>query len=1412
MKRQIKSQLRSKMVLLLLGLIVVISTLAYGSYQYFAEKLVASEKAKLLSIIQIKVMQIERLINERHGDAEIFVLHPSVWKSLGNTNPADNTELEKLAAELINAYEYQNIIVFTTTGQPIFSTCLCEVPLHDTKEIKSVITNRDMIFIDLHSSVDGRLGYGVMHPIFSNGNKNAEVIGVLYLEHNPEKFLFPILNTQSDSRSEESLLARRDGDEIVFLSKLKFRPNAAPLNTRLQLDRDSILAASSSPGSIKLSHGIDYRGVAVIGASVPIIGTPWILETKIDRKEIEYLARMIGRAIGGVTLFAALLFAGIAILWWRNTLLVQEQRYTLALRRGHAMLAMTEKIARVGSWAWEVTTDTVTWSDEIFRIFERNPSVEPPHFTELLTLFPAEDAARLKIAVEKAITHGTPYELELRILRSDGTIGWGVALGQAEIGPDGKVTHLFGSFQDITERRRNEDLLRLQSEITTNAAYGIALIRANDNLIIYNNRHFEEMLGYGPGELIGQSIVTINAIDEYSPEDTAANIIHDLNINGQWRGEVFNRKKDGSTFWTFATISNYQHPDHGMVWINHQIDISRQKNDQAQLARDATVSLNLLSLSKALISSTTDINDALKTTLTVARLLTDSEHGYISFIEPVTGDNVIYTFSAMIGNENHPTIEKIIFKQDADGGYPKLWGHVLNTRDGFYTNQPADHPVASGIHDEQIPLHGFLSVPVLIDCQLVGQIALTNPTRPYNDADLAVVEQIAVIYATALQRRRIENALIEKEQRYHAIFENALVGIARANVEGQFLEVNQEFCHIVGYSREEMLSRGFTFHRITHPDDINSNLAWFRKSLAGEVNSYVIEKRYLRKDGAVVWVILSVYLYRDASGTPIHFLAAAQNIDARKRMEQDLIAARDAANASVKAKSEFLANMSHEIRTPMNGIIGLSQLALDQPLSERVQDYLEKIKTSSKSLLRILNDILDYSKIESGQFTLEENVFDLEELLDTLRNLFAHRAEEKNLALFIALVGDNMPYRLLGDALRLQQVLSNLLGNAIKFTERGNIALSVTFTGMEKSRARLAFSVIDTGIGLSQEEIRNLFQPFTQADASISRRFGGTGLGLAISRRLLHLLGSEFQVESTPGQGSRFSFELLLHPAPVNTTPSGAQSIVPRIKSRSQSSTCNLVGVHVLLAEDNVINQQVAREFLIHQGACVSIANNGYEVLTLLAGKETYDVILMDVHMPEMDGLEATRRLRQNRAFLGLPVIALTAGVMEEERKRALACGMNGFLTKPIDPDTLIEVLTQCLPSGIVTESTEIKSKPSQPLTIEGFHLENFIRLVENEEMILELLARFHVEALETMEQLEAAIAINDLTGAWHLVHRIKGMAGNVGATDLYNAAATLETELKRGECTAAALHALRVAHQAAMAALRPLVENRVSL
>jgi two-component system sensor histidine kinase/response regulator len=545
---------------------------------------------------------------------------------------------------------------------------------------------------------------------------------------------------------------------------------------------------------------------------------------------------------------------------------------------------------------------------------------------------------------------------------------------------------------------------------------------------------------------------------------------------------------------------------------------------------------------------------------------------------------------------------------------------------------------------------------------------------------------ILSLEADPTQHNRVELSATEAQQDFDRFF-NLIPDLACiVSTDGYFKKVNSAWETTLGYTQEEVLRTPML--ELIHPDDLERTRGEIAKQSRTHRTKHFVN-RYRCKDGSYRLLNWTTTFNRDESTR----FGVARDITDQRQNEEALQKAKEAAEGANRSKSEFLANMSHEIRTPMNGVFGLTDLVLDTELSSEQRGYLEGVKGSADSLLRILNDILDFSKIEAGKLEFEVIEFDLLQTIDAMLKLLGTRAAAKNLRLACDL-GPDVPYRVLGDPGRLRQILVNLTGNAIKFTERGEVVIQVERLSETAEHVELHFGVRDTGIGIPLAKQKHVFSAFGQADSSSTRTFGGTGLGLTISSQLVELMGGRIWLESEVGTGSIFHFTVRLgralarpeDPAVSTYLAEPAREIdLLDAMSRVAEPTPELEaepgsGLRLLVVEDNPVNRLVATRMLEKRNHSVRTAANGRLALKMLE-QGTFDCVLMDVQMPVLDGFETTTaiRARERNSGAHLPIIAMTAHAMAGDLNRCLAAGMDGYLTKPINSTDVFATIERVL-------------------------------------------------------------------------------------------------------------------------------------
>jgi PAS domain S-box-containing protein len=678
-------------------------------------------------------------------------------------------------------------------------------------------------------------------------------------------------------------------------------------------------------------------------------------------------------------------------------------------------------------------------------------------------------------------------------------------------------------------------------------------------------------------------------------------------------------------------------------------------------------------------------------------------------------------------------------------------------------------------------LRGAFALPIAVpqhpagSPQVAGVLEAFGATsNPPESGLLEVMSALGSQIGQFVHRRRTEAALRESEERMRLIIDSAIDAVVIIDARGVVHEWNPQAERTFGWTAAEAIGRELN-DLIVPPalrEAHKAGMQRYRETGVGRVIGQRLELPAIDKTGREFVVELSISpVHRAesraddarASGWPVLFSGFLRDISDRREAEAALRRAKDEAEAAAAAKAEFLATMSHEIRTPMNAIIGLTGLTLDSDVPEQARRYLTTVRESGEALLTIINDILDFSKIDAGQLVLEQLAFAPGELLSDVVDLFGPSAEEKGLVLEMVNL-PAVPPAVVADPSRLRQVLSNLLANAVKFTKHGRIVVTQDYRD-----GALELVVRDTGVGISGDALARLFRPFTQADSSMSRRYGGTGLGLAISDRLVRLMGGSISARSAEGEGSEFTVVL-----PVSLA--SAESLPPRVEARaSRVSPQAAARVRALIVEDNPANQVVATAMLRRLGIRADKAATGKEAVEAVE-RVPYDVILMDCQMPEMDGYEAARRIRVLEHEDGrarVPMIAMTANVLKGERERCLASGMDDFLPKPVRVPELSAALERWVPGLTAAPAAELPPPSGRERVVAlrdmlGTEWDEAVRVFES-------------HSRETVVHLRSAAAAADKTELRRLAHLLRGGASMMGATGVEALAAGLEQDIEQG-------------------------------
>ena len=925
-------------------------------------------------------------------------------------------------------------------------------------------------------------------------------------------------------------------------------------------------------------------------------------------------------------------------------------------------------------------------------------------------------------------------------------------------------------------------------------------------LIRWANAAELELLGYEAAEFVGRNIAEFHADQEAGKQ-----ILEKLSQHGDLRAyEARIRRRDGSICDVAIDSSWCRSGDEFVYAWCFVRDISRHKRLQDRLARKS-LEAQLIHRATTLAAETDSFEDALE--------------GCVEIVCEMTGWPIGHVF--LPDTERQELLSTNIWHFDEPGAYDALRAVTERTRFTRSVDLPgriwrdgepvwivdvseSDH-FTRGAFCNELGVKGAFGFPIQIRNETVAILEFFAKDEMAPDHNLLLmVRSVGEQMGRVLERRRAQN----EQARLATIVDTSYDAIISKSLDGTIMSWNAGAQHVFGYTTEEAVGQPIS---LIVPEDRAAEAAQLLESIKRGKRLEQFETVRMCKDGRRIYVSLTASPITDGVGRIIGASAIERDITGRIRAQEELQKAKDAAEAANRLKSEFLANISHELRTPMNAIIGMTDLSLNESLDEHVREYLQTARESASALLVLLNDILDLSRIESGKMTLESKRFDLRQTVEGALKEFRRAASEKGVKLSYR-IDPSTPDALCGDPVRLHQVLSNLVGNAVKFTEKGSVLLDVAAHSPGDCEASVHFTVTDTGIGLSVADRQRIFAPFTQADASTTRHFGGAGLGLAICRKLTHMMRGRLWVESQLGRGSRFHFTACFevpaeHAEPQAKPEAGRQmSDTPadaagglregRDADSPQPAARPARVLKILIAEDTPANQKVVKAILEKRGHRVEIVRNGRHVVAR-AQQGDFDLILMDVQMPEMDGFQATRMIRSagDPRVACIPIVAITAHAMRGDRERCLDAGMDTYLAKPVDAREMIAMI-----ESMANHPTERHSAETSPTAAQASARrdpsvcnldEALARLGGNAELLRDIIGFFREDAPELLEQMRTAIRGRNAEELARAAHSLKGLAANFSGKSTVEAALKVEQAGESANFAVAPDHVDRLADEA---------------
>lgn len=793
--------------------------------------------------------------------------------------------------------------------------------------------------------------------------------------------------------------------------------------------------------------------------------------------------------------------------------------------------------------------------------------------------------------------------------------------------------------------------------------HAIVALSDKSGKILDANEHFCEISGYRKEELIGKDHRILNSGQHDSK--FFKSMWQKISSGGIWQGEIKNKKKNGQHYWVNTSISPiYDRRGNIEQYLAIRYDITAQKFQSRNLQK-------INKIQHIFIESEFDNpKQAFNVLLEELLDITESEYGYIGKVLYKEDKPYLKTFAITDISWNEET--RTFYKEKAPEGLEfynldTLFGHVIKHSEFVISNNPSDDKRKGGLPPGHPALNTYLGIPIFYGNQLIGSVGIANRKIGYDSALIdsikPYIETCSLMIETLNNQerhRKLQKDIETSEKVLKATIENSYDGYWDWHITKDHEYMSPKFWDMFGIDYKTKKSHSSEWHKIIEQEDLAKVQENFKKHVETKGKAAFNQTlRFRHSNGSTVWIIRKGQVIQwDEHGAPVRMVGTHTDISSIKQKEayirksnEEMRLATQRANAASRAKTDFLANMSHEIRTPMNGVIGFTELLKESGLNEQQLKYTNSIEKSGQALVELINDILDYTKIESGNMELSLEPTKILSLVDDVFELFSSNIDNKPISMKNS-INNYLPSFLEVDAFRLKQILINLVGNAYKFTAHGQIEVTCDYDVQEK---QLQVKVKDTGIGIEQGKIDSIFNSFQQADITTTKKFGGTGLGLAISQKLAILMGGQISCESELGQGSIFTLK-------IKATEAEAPTVQ---KDSNQESTAMNSNINILIVEDNEINQHLCETFLKNLGYSPLIASDGSEAVSMVE-HANFDLILMDIRMPGMDGYTATKKIRSMTNLTQPTIYALTANAFDEDKQMAFDSGMNGFLSKPI--------------------------------------------------------------------------------------------------------------------------------------------------